>query len=137
MKHWKDLAACKGADSNLFFRERGAPADEALKLCATCPVTAECLEYAITRKNPSAEFGIWGGLMNRQVREYRRKRLRQQQGHEWDCVGSPGEPNRNHYAYHLRRGEKACRNSRIERTQYRHLMEYGHLNYYNERLVRK
>lgn len=31
----------------------------ARQLCATCPVVANCLEYALTT---SQAFGIWGGL---------------------------------------------------------------------------
>ena len=42
----------------------------AKKLCETCPVINECLNYAMTVNEP---FGIWGGLTFYQRRVLRRK----------------------------------------------------------------
>lgn len=45
---WLGQAACKGMDINLFFPEEGhSVAPEARAACERCPVTAECLEWAI------------------------------------------------------------------------------------------
>lgn len=55
---WHLDAACRGADPNLFFPERGEPTSEAKRICASCPVQTECLEYGVV-ENPIA--GIWGG----------------------------------------------------------------------------
>lgn len=57
---WRAQARCGDADPELFFpvSEVGASAkqvDDAKRVCAGCPVTAECLAEA-------GDFGIWGGL---------------------------------------------------------------------------
>jgi WhiB family redox-sensing transcriptional regulator len=59
-------AACKGADTDLFFgpdaefvtarQQREATAKA---ICARCPVRDSCLAYALDTRQ---EFGIWGGL---------------------------------------------------------------------------
>ena len=54
---WRDKAACRGADPDLFFPpEKGgkAQARKAKAICAPCPVKAECLAIA-------GPYGIWGG----------------------------------------------------------------------------
>lgn len=63
---WQLRGACRGEDSALFFHpegERGSSRearDAAAKLvCQTCPVTKECLEYALASREP---YGVWGGL---------------------------------------------------------------------------
>lgn len=76
---WHDHAACKSEDPTLFFipdepeegfdrayRERAAR-----RVCASCPVSTECLRHALTRPE---EFGIWGGLT-----PHERERLRGRQ----------------------------------------------------------
>lgn len=45
----------------------------AKKLCFTCPVQAECLEYAVTR---NIDEGVWGGMTPEERRAYRRKTRR-------------------------------------------------------------
>lgn len=42
---------------------------EAKKLCAICPHSEECLEYSLHHE----EFGIWGGLNQRQRMAMRRE----------------------------------------------------------------
>lgn len=72
---WQDHAACAGMDTNLFFRPEGegrggrkgvvGEADRirsAKKICAGCPVRAECLEFAIENEC----YGIWGGTDTRE-----------------------------------------------------------------------
>lgn len=72
MTDWRERAACKGLNPSLFFTEkgpgRGDPYTEARKVCATCPVTAECLEVGIAEK-----IGMWGGLSPKERRTYRRR----------------------------------------------------------------
>jgi hypothetical protein len=55
---WITGAACRGADIDLFFPERGRPATEAKAICSQCPVASECLAYAVTHR---IKEGIWGG----------------------------------------------------------------------------
>lgn len=66
---WKQYAACKHADTRLFFPERGDPVHEAKAICATCPVREQCLEYALAIPNC---VGIWGGKSGKERRAIRR-----------------------------------------------------------------
>ena len=53
-------------------RPHGFPASarRAVAICKTCPVMAECAEYAIERREV---YGIYGGLTPFERREMRRK----------------------------------------------------------------
>lgn len=58
-----DKAACynNGIDPDAYFppTERISKQNRmAKKVCLTCPVMAECLEYALVNNEP---YGIWGG----------------------------------------------------------------------------
>ncbi len=68
---WQDLAACRGADPDLFFPERGASTRTAKGICRECQVRAECLEFAIVS---SEKFGIWGMMSERERRKIRKER---------------------------------------------------------------
>jgi WhiB family transcriptional regulator, redox-sensing transcriptional regulator len=59
-KHWKPRAACRGLPVEIFFPEHGdsIAAARAKAICRTCPVTAECLDYAHALH---MRAGIWGG----------------------------------------------------------------------------
>jgi len=64
---WRDRAACLSYPAILFFgmddvetpAERRAREDQAKLVCSTCSVCGECLDYALTMREP---YGIWGGL---------------------------------------------------------------------------
>ena len=62
---WRQQAACRGTDLDLFFPERGEPAGPARQVCARCPVRRPCLEYALSNR---ITHGIWGGLTERERR---------------------------------------------------------------------
>jgi hypothetical protein len=62
---WRELAACRGTDLEVFFPERGESAGPARQVCAACPVRQPCLDYAITNR---ITHGIWGGLTERERR---------------------------------------------------------------------
>jgi WhiB family redox-sensing transcriptional regulator len=66
------LAACKDHDPSLWFStsKRSTANDEAIAICATCPIREACLEYSLEW----AEDGIWGGLDARQRKVLRRER---------------------------------------------------------------
>lgn len=71
-QRWKDDAACRGMDTNLFFPDEDNPTDyrkfvTARKVCASCPVSTECLDYAITL---NIEIGMFGGMSRKQRRIY-------------------------------------------------------------------
>jgi WhiB family transcriptional regulator, redox-sensing transcriptional regulator len=55
---WFDDAACRDADTELFFPKSDAHAAEAKAICATCPVRERCLEFALESRIPE---GVWGG----------------------------------------------------------------------------
>lgn len=75
---WTDQARCKGIDTNLFFPVRGSFSKEVLEeiqvYCSNCPVTEECLNYAIDN---NIQSGVWGGFSTKQRRLIRVKRRRQ------------------------------------------------------------
>ncbi|MGZ8766173.1 MAG: WhiB family transcriptional regulator, partial [Acidimicrobiia bacterium] len=54
---WHRAAACRSVGTHLFFLEPGADPKPARALCATCPVTRECLRFAVETE----AAGIWGG----------------------------------------------------------------------------
>ena len=62
---WRDRAACRGTDLNLFFPGRGESADPARQVCVRCPVRQLCLEYALSNR---ITHGIWGGMTERERR---------------------------------------------------------------------
>jgi WhiB family redox-sensing transcriptional regulator len=65
---WMARAACRGSTVNFFpdSPRRGLPPDVSapLAICAGCPVTYECREFA----EEHGEAGIWGGTTARQRR---------------------------------------------------------------------
>ena len=66
---WMESAVCASADPEEWFPEKGVRADKAKKICATCPVIDECLQFALKNN----ETGIWGGTSRRErVRLMRR-----------------------------------------------------------------
>ena len=63
---WQYDGACRGVDPETFFSpdaERGprrrARESAAKALCAVCPVVQECLNHALTVREP---YGVWGGM---------------------------------------------------------------------------
>ena len=61
---WEEVGACRTAEPDLFFpiSARGPSAADtarAKKICASCPVQPQCLDYAQATRQ---RHGIWGGL---------------------------------------------------------------------------
>ena len=69
---WRDEAACRGTDLEVFFPGRGESAETARRICARCPVGQPCLDYAISN---GIVHGIWGGLAERDRRALRTRHL--------------------------------------------------------------
>ncbi len=70
---WRDSAACRDTDPNLFFPAgtTGVAVEEieaAKALCQTCPVREQCLEFAMVANQ---EAGIWGGMSEEERRKMR------------------------------------------------------------------
>ncbi len=64
---WRDEATCRQVDAQLFFPEPGANSTAARRVCAVCPVRAECLGDALDRRDIA--YGVLGGLTPRERRE--------------------------------------------------------------------
>src|SRR6266702_2554370 len=62
---WTLAAACQYVDAEIFFPEKGGSTREAKQVCAGCPVTAECLAFALEHQE---RFGIYRGLSERERR---------------------------------------------------------------------
>lgn len=69
---WQKLALCATTDPEAFFPEKGAGSKEAKKVCSSCEVKDECLDYAF--KNDE-RYGVWGGLS-----AYEREKLKKRMG---------------------------------------------------------
>ncbi|MFQ6485897.1 MULTISPECIES: WhiB family transcriptional regulator [Brachybacterium] len=67
---WQERALCAQTDPEAFFPEKGGSTREAKKVCVSCEVRAECLEYALENDE---RFGIWGGLSERERRKLKRR----------------------------------------------------------------
>ncbi|MFP3715051.1 WhiB family transcriptional regulator [Isoptericola variabilis] len=67
---WQERALCAQTDPEAFFPEKGGSTREAKKVCGSCEVRAECLEYALENDE---RFGIWGGLSERERRKLKRR----------------------------------------------------------------
>ena len=67
---WQERALCAQTDPEAFFPEKGGSTREAKKVCVSCEVRAECLEYALANDE---RFGIWGGLSERERRKLKRR----------------------------------------------------------------
>lgn len=73
---WRDRAACKGISIDVFYfesddenRNLKKQTDKAKAFCKECPVSKECLSYAL---NEDIKFGVWGGFTSRERGSLRR-----------------------------------------------------------------
>ena len=67
---WTARAACKGTDPDELFVQ-GAAQNRAKLICRGCPVRTECLADALDNR---IEFGVWGGMTERERRALLRRR---------------------------------------------------------------
>jgi WhiB family redox-sensing transcriptional regulator len=67
---WVSRARCRGADPDELF-VRGAAQRKAAVICRHCPVIAECGADALDNR---VEFGVWGGMTERERRALLRRR---------------------------------------------------------------
>lgn len=67
---WQNDALCAQADPEAFFPEKGGSTRDAKRVCSSCDVRGECLQYALDRDE---RFGIWGGLSERERRKLKRR----------------------------------------------------------------
>lgn len=70
MQQWADRGACRGSDPDELFVQ-GAAQNRAKSVCQGCLVRTECLADALDNRT---EFGVWGGMTERERRALLRKR---------------------------------------------------------------
>ena len=68
---WMADGICRAHPPTTFFPRDGVGVERARKICATCPVRASCLEYALTNR---LEHGVWGGASERERRRILKRR---------------------------------------------------------------
>ena len=67
---WRGQGLCATADPDALFVQ-GKAQRAAKVMCKGCPVTAECLADALDNRT---EFGVWGGMTERERRALLRRR---------------------------------------------------------------
>ncbi len=70
IEDWPARAACRGIDPDVLFVQ-GAAQNRAKTVCFGCPVRTECLADALDN---GVEFGVWGGMTERERRALLRRR---------------------------------------------------------------
>jgi WhiB family redox-sensing transcriptional regulator len=75
MDDWRDSAACRAVDPDLFFPiGNTGPAllqiHEAKRICHSCPVRDECLRWAL---DTGQSIGVWGGTSEAERRALARR----------------------------------------------------------------
>jgi WhiB family redox-sensing transcriptional regulator len=67
---WTSAAVCNNSDPDELF-VTGAAQNRAKAVCMGCPVRTECLSDALDNR---VEFGVWGGMTERERRALLRRR---------------------------------------------------------------
>lgn len=67
---WQSDSLCAQTDPEAFFPEKGGSTRDAKRICGSCEVRAQCLEYALENDE---RFGIWGGLSERERRKLKKR----------------------------------------------------------------
>lgn len=74
---WRELAACRDTDADMFFPIGStgpavAQIDKAVAICGGCSVREACLQYALETHQ---EAGVWGGYAEDDRRRLRKRWL--------------------------------------------------------------
>lgn len=68
--NWQAYGLCREVDTDLFFPGPGEPRNDAIRICGSCTVRENCLEWALKH----GERGIWGGTTTSERRQILRDR---------------------------------------------------------------
>ncbi len=68
---WMHRGLCRDEPPTRFFPSDGVGVEVARRICASCPVQAPCLEYALTHH---IDHGVWGGASERERRRILKRR---------------------------------------------------------------
>lgn len=67
---WRQEAACRGHDPDLWFSALPADRGQAAAVCTSCPVQARCLSAALGfEATGGGNYGLWGGHSERDRRQ--------------------------------------------------------------------
>lgn len=109
VRTWREDAACRGMDVDLFFgpevesaRAHKMRVASAKTVCMSCPVRVQCLDYA---NEIQEAFGVWGGLTTEE-------RMDRKLGNFMRCAN--GHPLVEGSVYVDKDGIKRCRACRRE-----------------------
>jgi WhiB family redox-sensing transcriptional regulator len=68
---WRQHAACRGVEPEIFYPASDEEAAVAKSVCGVCPVRQLCLEYALSSRERD---GVWGGATEKERRRILRQR---------------------------------------------------------------
>jgi len=68
---WRQSAACRGVDPEIFYPASEEEAVVAKAVCASCAVREACLEFALASRERD---GVWGGATEKDRRRMLRQR---------------------------------------------------------------
>ncbi|MEA3076271.1 MAG: WhiB family transcriptional regulator, redox-sensing transcriptional regulator [Actinomycetota bacterium] len=68
---WRQYAACKGVEPDIFYPASDEEAEVAKAVCGVCPVRQPCLEFALATRERD---GVWGGATEKERRRILRQR---------------------------------------------------------------
>lgn len=68
---WRQRAACRGVDPDIFYPVSDEEAEAAKAICVQCTVREACLEFALANRERD---GVWGGATERERRRIVRQR---------------------------------------------------------------
>lgn len=66
---WYEFANCRGVPQHTFYPEHGQSTAAAKAVCAECPVSVECLAWALDH---GEMHGVWGGASERERKSMRK-----------------------------------------------------------------
>ncbi|KOV86101.1 MULTISPECIES: WhiB family transcriptional regulator [unclassified Streptomyces] len=69
--HWRDDAACRNEDPDMFFTDNTNTVQRARTVCLSCPVRVQCQDFALSN---GEWWGVWGGLTQTQLRTHGNRR---------------------------------------------------------------
>lgn len=68
---WMAFGNCRNYAPSVFFPSDGVGVDRARKICKTCSVSEQCIEYALEHR---IDHGVWGGTSERERRRILKRR---------------------------------------------------------------
>lgn len=85
---WRFRGACRDQEPDLFWPIGESAAarqqvEEAKEVCEWCPVRRECLDWALEARQ---DFGVWGGMSERERRVLHRRKAKAYGAHQVSAV---------------------------------------------------